>query len=54
MEVSKSLSCENNTSTLFSAVPDSSNMPDRFAELCLESLNEKGRTLTSITGKTVG
>ena len=26
MEASKSLSCENNTSTLFSAVPDSSNM----------------------------
>ena len=26
MEVSESLSCENNTSTLFSAVPDSSNM----------------------------
>ena len=26
MEASKSLSCENNNSTLFSAVPDSSNM----------------------------
>ena len=26
METSKSLSCENNNSTLFSAVPDSSNM----------------------------
>ena len=26
MEVSESLSCENNTSTLFSAAPDSSNM----------------------------
>ena len=26
MEASESLSCENNTSTLFSAVPDSSNM----------------------------
>ena len=41
MEVSESLSCENNTSTLFSAVPDSSNMYSNKDSNLISDLRDK-------------